>query len=118
MVGTPLYILLRHILDPLDEICARIVPTLSSQYTDKSQCCVYHPDCEETELRGNDLDTDPCCVGPQYYSCANININGGSRGRDAVCKQPKLCFVMLLEIVNQHEYLPMNIEVFNQHSFT
>jgi len=49
----------------------------------EDNCCLYHPDCEA--VFGNNAN---CCGGSQYYSCANINIVGGSRSRDEVCKQP------------------------------
>merc|ERR1712190_192811 len=51
----------------------------------ESECCVYHPECEDMY---GDLGDDVCCAAQQYFSCANININGGSRSRNAVCKQP------------------------------
>jgi len=41
-----------------------------------STCCAY-----------NSNDTKTCPL-TQYYSCANININGGSRSRSDVCVQP------------------------------
>jgi len=47
-------------------------------------CCLYHPDCETDDT----FEDANCCGGNQYYSCANINIVGGSRPRDEVCKQP------------------------------
>merc|ERR1719295_1681600 len=50
---------------------------------DEDECCLYHPECED--LYG---DTGACCGTTQYFSCANININGGSRTRNDVCKQP------------------------------
>jgi len=41
------------------------------------ECCAY-----------NNNDTKTCALN-QYYSCANININGGKRDRADVCVQPE-----------------------------
>lgn len=46
------------------------------QNRDNADCCAYHDQFNRT------------CPLQQYYSCANIDIVGGSRPRSEVCRQP------------------------------
>jgi len=56
--------------------CTLQLMAFQEQNLGNDDCCAYHNDTMKT------------CGQSQYYSCANIDIVGGSRSRDDECRQP------------------------------
>jgi len=58
--------------------CTLQLMGFETQNLDNDECCAYHSEDEDERT----------CELQQYYSCANIDIVGGSRDRSDVCRQP------------------------------